>query len=129
MPKYFINKLVRDKYPKIFEDDNQRAEIINLTDDELRSELLKKIAEELGEINLKLTRDEMISELADIKQVITDFERLSNISDSEVEQKRVKKEEKFGGFANGVYVNTLELSDDDKWNDYYRKNPELYPEE
>lgn len=129
MPEYRLNKLVRDKYPEIYLNDNQQAKSINLVGDNLKNELIKKISEELGEINIKLNREELISELADLKQAILDFEKISEIHDDEVEIKRLKKEQKLGGFTTGVFVEKLKLTDDDNWNDYYRKRPDLYPEE
>ena len=128
MPEYSLNKLVRNKYPAVYADDNQQAKITKLSGDDLKKELINKLTEEINELKTSNVRDEIISELADIKQIITDYERLSEISLTEVEEKRIKKELKLGGFSDGVFVETLKLDDNDKWNDYYQSRPDIFTE-
>ena len=54
---------------------------------------------------------------------------ISNIDKNEVDEKMLKKQEKFGSFLNGRFVNQIEIADDDPWVEYYRDRPDLFPED
>ena len=128
MPKFALNKLVRDKMPKMYENIDQKAVVRRFTDDELAKALSKKIIEEAKELSVLKNKPEIVNEIADIQQALYDLKTLHGISDNEViEAQAVKKAEK-GGFLGGYFVEVLELEDDDKWIAYYRQEPEKYPE-
>lgn len=128
MPKFQLNKLVRDGYPDIYKNDNQNADIETLSISDLKAALLKKIVEESNEISDATEKADIISELADIQQAIDDFMEVSEIDKADVEVKRLVKYRKLGGFTAGKFVKTLDISEDDEWAEYYRKRPDLFPE-
>lgn len=129
MPKFIFNKLIRDKFQKIYEELGQRITTRSLTAQELKDELRKKIIEEATELPTPENKNnEIIDEIADVQQVLDDLKSIYGISSEEVSISMEKKYEKKGGFQEGLYVETIELNDEDKWVEYYRKDPYKYPE-
>lgn len=128
MPKFELNKLVRDKLVDDYEKSNQLAEYKKLTPIDHKFELIRKIIEEASEIKVDSSQDEIISEIADIRQAIDDLSELCGISNEQIEFKKQTKFDKKGGFKAGVYVTTITLKDDDEWVSHYRKSPDIFPE-
>lgn len=128
MPKFELNKLVRDGLRGEYERTNQNPVFRELSIDELKTQLARKIIEEANEIKVNSRPDEVIDEVADIRQTIDDIMAIYNITEEQVKLAQQKKYDKKGGFANGVFVETLELGDGDPWIEYYRKNPDIFPE-
>jgi len=128
VPKFELNKLVRDKLVDDYEKSNQLAEYKKLTPIEHKSELIRKIIEEASEIKIDSSQDEIISEIADIRQVIDDLSELCGISSEQIELKKQTKFDKKGGFKAGVYVTAIALKDDDEWVKYYRARPDVFLE-
>jgi len=129
MPTFQFNKLVRDKLPAKYGDLNQKIVFQMLKDKELLLRLREKMLEEAAEIPFETgTREQIINELSDVEQVMSDIKAHLDISSDEVETARQKKFAKKGGFSNGIFVESIELQDDDEWVDYYRKEPSKYPE-
>lgn len=123
-----LNKLVRDRLVADYERLEQKAEYRKLSPQEHKCELIRKIIEEVSEINPDDTTDKIAGEIADLQQVIKDFMSLCNINDEQVETFRQAKFDKKGGFMDGAYVTTITLSDDDEWVKYYRERPNIFPE-
>ncbi|MDB5177859.1 MAG: hypothetical protein JWO61_242 [Candidatus Saccharibacteria bacterium] len=129
MPIFQFNKLVRDKLPDMYEELGQRTVLQRLIGRELLQRLRQKLVEESSEIPFEDgTREEIIDELSDIEQVMDDIKAHLNISDEEIKAAKQKKLTKKGGFSDGIFVETIELNDDDEWVEYYRKEPEKYKE-
>lgn len=128
MPKFIFNKLVRDKLRAEYEKTNQKAVYRTLSKDEHTQELKNKIIEETQEIPIKGSKEDMTSELADIQQVIDDIAKIHGISIGSVQEIKQKKFAKKGGFSEATFVETLELTDDDEWVEYYRKEPDVFRE-
>lgn len=135
MPTFHLNKLVRTKLPKIYKDLGQVAEIKELSGDELERVLIAKLQEEVGELE---TAGHMeLKELADILQVVRDAAIASGSSQEELEVLRRKRENDRGplvimskdGVITGSYISSLVCKEDDEWTEYYRKEPERFPEE
>jgi len=127
MAKFILNKLIRDKLRGEYEKMNQKAEYRTLSKAEFAAALKQKLIEEANEIDVS-DRQSIIGEVADVYQVLEDMLAANNISVEEVQNIKNAKFAKKGGFAEGTYIETLELSDNDDWNDYYRKHPDLYKE-
>jgi len=127
MAKFLLDKLIRDKLRAEYTKLNQKAEYRSLSKDEHVKALKQKLLEEVNEIDLT-DRQSIIGEVADVYQVLEDMLTANNISLEEVEKVKHAKFEKKGGFAEATYIDTLELTDGDEWNDYYRNHPELYKE-
>ncbi len=129
MPKFKLNKLVRDKLPADYEKAGQKAVYRELTPSEHKSELIRKIIEEASEINVYNSNEEITGEIADIQQVLDDLAFICGIDQNQINLIKQAKNDKKGGFRNGAFVDTLELADTDEWVQYYRKRPDVFPEE
>jgi predicted house-cleaning noncanonical NTP pyrophosphatase (MazG superfamily) len=128
MPKFELNKLVRDGLKNEYERTNQNPVFRELSIDELKTQLARKIIEEANEIRVNSRPDEVIDEVADIRQILDDIMAIYDITEGQVKSAQQKKYDKKGGFANGVFVEILELDDNDPWVGYYRRNPDIFPE-
>lgn len=128
MPTFKLNKLVRDKLPAIYKSLGQKALTRKLTKAQLSKALVEKIIEETSEITDQTSKTELIEEIADIQQVLDDLKSTHGIPDSKVAEIQAKKKVKKGGFLQGIFIETLTLADGDKWIDYYRAEPERFPE-
>lgn len=129
MPVFKFNKLVRDKLPEIYESLRERIVSRNLGGTDLLSALADKDVEETLELKACIgNKEKMIDELADKRQIQLDFATIAGVTEEEIEARRQTKFQKKGGFADGVFVETIELEDGDEWIEYYRKEPEKYKE-
>lgn len=128
MPKFYLNKLVRDKLRGEYERIGQKAVCRVLAPPDHKRELVNKIIEEAREIQIDSEASEIINEIADIQQVIEDLMILFDVTKEQVSVAKQNKYDKKGGFSAGHFVETLELADGDEWVDYYRKRPEVFPE-
>ena len=127
MATFILNKLIRDKLRVEYDRLNQIAVYRNLTKPQFAEALKQKLIEEVNEIDLT-DRQSIVSEVADVFQVLEDLLVANDISLEEVTTAKLAKFHKKGGFAEATYIETLGLADDDEWNEYYRKYPELYLE-
>ena len=128
MPKFKLDKLVRDNLRNIYASIGQKAKYRKLTLDGHKSQLVRKIIEEVQEIQISDPISDITDEIADIRQVLDDLMGLYGISELDVKTTQQKTYDKKGGFSEGTYVETLELADDDEWVEYYRKRPDIFPE-
>ncbi|MDK2899262.1 MAG: hypothetical protein PWQ10_449 [Patescibacteria group bacterium] len=130
MPKFKLNKLVRDKLPVDYSRLGQIVEYKKLSPDEHKNQLIKKIIEEAKEIQIDDSIENIKSEIADIQQVINDLMDLCNITSDQIKVAQKIKYNKKGGFKKGFFVETIELAENDEWIAYYRddKRSTLYPE-
>ena len=129
MPTFQFNKLVRDKLPQLYARLQQTIITKKLSKDELLLALRQKLIEESREIPFESgSRAEVISELSDVEQVMDDIRAQLGISREEIDEAKQKKFVKKGGFSDGIFVEQIQLNDDDEWVDYYRAEPSKYPE-
>ena len=94
------NKLVRDKIPKIINDDNRKAVTRILNDEEYLNELNKKLKEEVKEY----FEDNNVEELADIVEVIYGILNAKNVKLQEFENIRQSKVDKRGDFQEKIFL-------------------------
>ena len=94
------HKAIRDKIPEIIEKDGYSCNIKTLTDDKFLVEIEKKLSEEVTEFQ----NDKNPEELADILEVIYRIAKLRGISKEELEEIRIKKAEKRGGFDKNLFL-------------------------
>lgn len=87
------NKLVRDKIPEILDLKGISYEKRVANDLEYKSELIKKLNEEIQEFNINYD----VEELADIVEVIDAIKKLSDYSN--VDSVRMNKLSEKGGFT------------------------------
>lgn len=127
MPTFKLQKLVRDK---IVEDQialGQTPHYRTLTPEEHRRELINKIIEEVTELQ-NADSEDIAKEIADVQQALDDLIELYGLTKAEVTEAQQKKTAKAGAFKKGIFVDTLETAEDDPWTEYYRGNPERFPE-
>lgn len=123
---FHLNKLVRGKLPSTMKELGQQPEVTTLTGIELKRALINKVAEELSELDPESESYQV--ELADLNQAVKDLNEISG-GEEAIEALRLELLAKKGGFGDGRYVGKLVLSKDDPWVEYYRQEPERYPEE
>lgn len=134
MPKFKLDKLVRIGLLDIFKELDEKVNAKELHGRVLRKALADKFVEESNELG----KDDLSpKELADILQLVYDAALSLGIEMSEIEDIRVAKELKKGGCVEldkngepyGVFVENLTCTrPDDIWIEYYRNDPEKYPE-
>ncbi len=107
-------------------DMGQEPRATRLTGDALVEALTNKLVEESKELDPRSPK--FLQELSEVTQVLHDLLDTLDARD-EVERLRQADLARRGGFGNGQYISTLSLSEDDEWVEYYRKDPEKYPEE
>jgi len=126
MLKFSFEKLVRDKIVERIADGG-RPSFRKLEKDEHKERLVEKIAEEAQEI-LTARPEEVASEIADVQQALDDLRELLGVGAEEVSKAQASKNEKYGPFRLGLYVECVEVGENDTWVEYYRNNADRYPE-
>jgi len=127
MPTFQFNKLVRDKIVDQQIASGARPKYHQLGDEEHKQELLKKITEEAKEI-LAASADEVASEIADVQQALDDLTEKLGLTREDIAAAQQRKNDKAGPFKKGLYIDTVEMDESDKWVAYFRENAERYPE-
>ena len=108
MPIY--NKLVRDGIPSIIALDNKKYTMNVLEPAQHELEIKRKLDEELKEYQKASSNEEAVEELADLLELIHAVLPLHNSTIEELEQVRLAKRDKRGGFDKGYYL--IEVEDD-----------------
>lgn len=127
--RYFIqNKLWRDKMPKEAEKHGSIIHTKQLTDQEFDHELRLKLIEEAKEAKSAEDKDELLSELADLYEVIDSLCALHSIEVHDIITTQIQKRGERGGFLGRNYVTIAEHPEDSYLTDYCLKDPAKYPE-
>jgi predicted house-cleaning noncanonical NTP pyrophosphatase (MazG superfamily) len=98
------NKLVRDKIPDIIKKDGLKPDIKILSEEEAVLELKKKIIEEASEFVGASSVDEIVVELADLREVEKALMERLKIREDLVEKVRIERREKRGGFDDNIFL-------------------------
>lgn len=98
------NKLVRDKIPDIIAECGKKLEYYFLSDTEYLVELDRKLDEECSEYHF----DKSLDELADMLEVIYAIAKAKGCSQSELENIRIEKRLKRGGFEQKIFLQKAE---------------------
>jgi predicted house-cleaning noncanonical NTP pyrophosphatase (MazG superfamily) len=114
MLKFKFDKLVRDKIV-----DQQVASGAKPTYQVLDRQghidsLVKKISEEATEIVHALP-DEVAGEIADVQQILDDLAEVLGLKSDDIRKEQQLKAEKAGTFQRGLYVEYVEVNDDNAW--------------
>ena len=96
-------KLVRDNIPDIIRKNGEEPIIKILNEEEYKKELEKKLIEECNEV-INAKGNDRIEELADLLEVMYSLVELENKTMDDVEQERITKKEKRGGFLKKIYL-------------------------
>jgi predicted house-cleaning noncanonical NTP pyrophosphatase (MazG superfamily) len=98
------NKVVRDKVPAIIEGRSEKAEVIQLSGDALVAALRQKLVEEAFEALDVKAGNELITELADVMEVISAIAQAIHSSSSQVALECKRKRRLRGGFDRGFML-------------------------
>jgi predicted house-cleaning noncanonical NTP pyrophosphatase (MazG superfamily) len=130
MRRFAFNKLIRDDIIDHMASDGPdgaKPTIKELSDDEYIFELVRKLQEELGEMDLS-DRAEAIKELGDLQEVIDALTIAIGFTDEDRVAAQVMKRAKLGGFARRIYVESVLVADDSTWIPYYQERADRNPE-
>lgn len=127
MRSFQFSKLVRDKIVSQQQDSGAVSHYRTLSKDEHKHELVKKIIEEVKEVT-EATKEDVASEIADVQQALDDLKAIYGIDSAELSREQARKNEKAGAFSQGLFVEYVEVDDENPWVDYYLKNADRYPE-
>jgi len=127
MPIFKFSKLVRDKIVDHQIASGAKPAYRQLDDAEHKQALVEKVIEEAREIT-DASNDEIAAEIADVQQALDDLKEKYGLTDEDIKTAQATKNEKNGAFKKGLFVDTVEVAEGDKWIDYYRKNADRYPE-
>lgn len=94
------NKLVRDGIPEKIEANGETSSIRILNEEEYRTELKKKLLEEITEF----LRDPCAEEAGDIREVLEALIISHGISDQEVQNSQTEKRDRLGGFNKRIFL-------------------------
>lgn len=99
-----FNKIVRDNIPSVISKRNERVEVIQLRGDALVAALRHKLIEEAYEVLDAKTGNEMVSELADVQEVIAGIASAIQVSLKHLNKERNNKRRRRGGFDQGYML-------------------------
>ncbi|HWI47524.1 MAG TPA: nucleoside triphosphate pyrophosphohydrolase, partial [Rummeliibacillus sp.] len=108
LPVY--NKLVRDLIPEVIEKNGKKCSTRVLAPEQHLGEIKLKMQEEALEFKEATNQKDELEELADVLELVHAALDVYNVSFQELEQVRLAKKEKRGGFSEGMYL--LEVDDD-----------------
>lgn len=97
------NKLVRDKIPEIIKAKNETPITRELTLDEYRIELEKKLKVECEEV-ITAVKEERIEELADVLEVLRSLAKLENATLVDIIAVADQKADKRGAFDKKIFL-------------------------
>lgn len=104
MARKVFRKLVRDLVPAIIRKNGESAVTKKLSVAAFKKELLKKLQEEAGEAALAKTRGQLVSELADVEEVLAALYAANRIDRPEVAAAcRIKRKHR-GAFAKRIFL-------------------------
>ncbi len=126
MRSFLLNKLIRDKVLTSMQELGQKITYRTLTRDEFRRELAKKLLEEANELDVEDSKAP--KELADLLEVIERLGQELGKDFDELRKIQLQLREERGAFDKRIYVERLDLKDDDPWVKYYLKEPARFKE-
>ena len=97
-------KLVRDNIPSIIEKEGKEAEIIVLDDETFLRALKEKLIEEAREVIQHDNKKDILSELADLQEVMDKLKEIYNITQAEINMAQGIKAIKNGKFEKQYYL-------------------------
>lgn len=126
MRSFLLNKLVRDNVFANMQELGQKITHRQLSDEEFLHELKRKLLEEADEFDS--ADPKAAEELADLLEVIETAGQQLGQSFDELRTLQLDRRAKRGGFDQRIFVERLDLADDDPWADYYANDPTRFKE-
>lgn len=127
MPRFKFNKLVRDKIVEHQLKAGAKPKFHQLNKQEHKNQLVFKLIEEAKEV-LEAEDKDIVAEIADVMQALDDLIEQHSLTITDIKNAQALKKQKHGAFKKGIYVEYIDIEEDDPFTDYYRSNPERYPE-
>lgn len=128
MRRFHNDKLWREKDVVSAEGMGSIVHRQTLSDSEYDAALKKKLVEEAAEVQLALTRGDLINELADLYEIVDTLLKFHNLSEQSILAAQDQKKNKRGGFVNSNFVTTVEHPIGGYGESYCLDNPSKYPE-
>jgi len=122
-----FNKLVRDKAPEIMFAEGVESDMHIMDHESYAVALRRKIIEEAKEVSEALEH-ELLEELADVLEVVYCIGKAHGFSKEEIENERLKKSERRGGFEKRIFVKNATTGSGNRFFDYMKSKPEEYVE-
>ena len=111
------NKLVRDRIPEIIQANGKRCSIETMSELEYRQALLEKLVEEAQEARGAILRsaapDELLTELADLQEVLAALMAAWQIAPEHVQQVQRQRRAERGGFDQQMRLLRTEDGEED----------------
>lgn len=105
MSKVFYNKLIRDNIPEKITKNGEEYEVRTLSDDsEFQQELFKKISEEAQALSRARSREEFLSEYADLMVVLDALTHQLEFSEADIRIALEENMKKKGGFNKRLFL-------------------------
>ena len=98
-----------------------------LSSPEFIEALKHKLVEESRELVAEIP-EKAAGELADVQEIIDELCAALGISKEQLEELQKAKRKKAGGFLERLYVDTVQIAEDDPWVKHYLSSPDKYPE-
>lgn len=98
------NKLVRDKVPAMIATSGLRAIVTVVHGEEELEAMRRKIVEEANELAAAGSRSEIISEIADLMEILAAYRKRHNIRDTEIFEEANRKRRDRGAFEKGTFL-------------------------
>lgn len=112
MERVFYNKLIRDGIKEKIESKGESFEIRVIDDEqEFQQELLKKIKEESEALARASSREEFLSEYADLMVVLDTLSNLLEVSEPEIKLAISENLSKKGNFSQRYFLHWSEAKD------------------
>lgn len=102
--RIFYNKLVWDSVPDLIREKGKDCEVRELTDEEFRLELLKKVEEEASALPETGSKQELTDEIADVITVIEYIKKLEGITDLDVADALERHARQRGRFEKKLFL-------------------------
>ena len=99
-----FDKLVRDKVSDVIIQNGERAQTVRLSGEALLRALRQKLVEEAFEALDAASGEDLISELADVAEVIKGLAKALEVGDERIESDRKEKYKRRGGFEAGTML-------------------------
>ena len=125
---YRCDRLTRDRTLERLENVGGTVTHRILARDAFEHELRKKLLEEAHELLDARTTEEQTSEFADVLEVLAALQTFYTLDQTAIEHKRAEKMAARGGFANGLFIETMELPVGSSFEVYCSENKDKYPE-
>ena len=127
MRSFLLNKLVRDKVFVSMQELGQKITHRQLDDKDFAHELKRKLLEEASEFDLK-NPEKAAEELADILEVVEALGKEIGKDFGALREIQAARQKERGAFAQRIFIERLDLEDNDPWVTYYAKEPERFRE-